>query len=137
MITAIDTSVLLLIQKRQAGWMDWKQTLKHASREGPLVVCPVVFAEYSPGYECWSAAMSDLDLLQISYEPIAPDTAWLAGQVFLQYRKEGGPRKTLIPDFLIAAHASVQADRLAALDRGYLRRFFPKLLLLIPTPGRS
>jgi len=130
MITAIDTSVLLLIQKRQAGWAEWKRALNNASREGPLVVCPVVFAEFSPGYASWGDALSDLGLLQISYEPFSPDAAWLAGHVFLQYRKEGGPRLTLIPDFLIAAHASVQADRLASLDRGYLCRYFPTLRLL-------
>jgi len=135
MITAIDTSVLLLLQKRQAGWAEWKQTLHQASREGPLVVCPVVFAEFSAGYASWSEALNDLALLQISYEPIAPDAAWLAGQIFLQYRKEGGPRLSLIPDFLIAAHASLQANRLAALDRGYLRRYFSELDLLIPAHG--
>jgi hypothetical protein len=48
----------------------------------------------------------------------------------LRYRRNGGPRLNLIPDFLIAAHASVQADRLAALDRGYIRTYFPSLALL-------
>jgi len=34
----------------------------------------------------------------------------------------------LIPDFLIAAHAQVDCDRLAAADRGYLRRYLPKVI---------
>ena len=38
----------------------------------------------------------------------------------------------MIPDFLIAAHAQVQANQLAASDRGYLRRYFPDLALLQP-----
>lgn len=130
MITAIDTSILLLIQKRQDGWTDWKSALEDASRDGVLVLCPVVFAEYSPGYVSWEDAYEDISRLRIHYDPITPDAAWLAGRLFLQYRKEGGPRRTMIPDFMIAAHASVQADRLAALDRGYVRRYFPSLPLL-------
>ncbi len=132
MITAVDTSVLLLIHKRQTGWDAWKEVLNRAVREGPLVICPVVFSEISPGYASWEVAFQDLERLRIIYEPISPDAAWLAGQVFLAYRKKGGPRQSLIPDFLIAAHASVQANRLAAIDRGYLRKYFPDLKILSP-----
>jgi hypothetical protein len=56
----------------------------------------------------------------------------LAGEIFKAYRRAGGPREHLIPDFLIGAHAQVQASQLAASDRGFLRRYFPKLKVIAP-----
>jgi predicted nucleic acid-binding protein len=132
MRTALDSSVLILLYRKQAGWERWRDRLHAASLEGPLIVSPVAFAEYSVAYPTLESARADLERLHIFYDPIAPESAYLAGQIFLRYRREGGPRQHLIPDFLIAAHATLQADRLAASDRGYLRRYFPDLALLAP-----
>ena len=73
-----------------------------------------------------------LDALGIGIVPSGMKAWFLAGQLFRQYRANGGPREHLIPDFLIGAHAQVQAQRLAARDRGYLRRYFPNLVLVQP-----
>ncbi len=133
MRTAVDSSVLLCILRRQAGWEQWRDTLNRAAEEGVLVLCPVVFAECSMGFANVHEARAQLDSLCIVYDAFTTECAYLAGQMFLRYRREGGPRQHLIPDFLIAAHASVQADRLAAIDRGYLRAYFPALVLLTPS----
>jgi len=133
MRTAVDSSVLLCILRRQAGWEQWRGTLSRAAEEGFLVVCPVVFAECSVGFSHVEEALARFDSLCIVYDSFSPKCAFHAGQVFLRYRREGGPRQHLIPDFLIAAHASVQADRLAAIDRGYLRAYFPALKILAPS----
>ncbi len=97
-----------------------------------MIISPVAFAEFSIAYPSVESALADLDRLHIFYDPITPAAAYRAGQIFLRYRRDGGPRQHLIPDFLIAAHASVQADRLAAIDRGYLRTYFPDLPTLSP-----
>lgn len=130
MRTALDSSVLIQLYRRQAGWEAWRNRLAAAASEGELILSPVAFAEFSIAYPSVESARADLERLHIRYAPIEPAAAYLAGQVFLRYRKKGGPRQHLIPDFLIAAHACVQADRLAALDRGYYRAYFPALTLL-------
>jgi len=128
--TAVDTSVLLAIRGRENGYEEWQEALQAAAEHGQLCVCPVVFAELSPGAPSTERLLRQLELLAIGYEFISPEAAYLAGCIHWKYRREGGPREHLIPDFLVAAHAQVQCDRLAAIDRGYLRRYFPRLRLL-------
>jgi len=130
MRTALDSSVLIQLYRKQPGWEVWRQLLAKAAKEGELIISPVAFAEYSTAYPTVASVQADLDRLQVIYEPIKPEAAYLAGQMFLTYRRKGGPRQHLIPDFLIAAHASIQADRLAAIDRGYLRTYFPELEIM-------
>ena len=132
MKTAIDTSVLLAIREKEPGHEQWEKLLRDAAGAGHLCVCPVVFAELSPSTTSAARLLTHLEPLAISYDNFSPASAHLAGSIHWQYRREGGPREHLVPDFLIAAHAQIQCDRLAAIDRGFLRRYFPRLKILRP-----
>jgi hypothetical protein len=132
MRTAIDSSVLWSIFKGEADANDWVDLLIAARRESHLIVCDVVLAEMAPLFRNLGELRGRLDSLGTEYDAIEPESAFLAGEIFKKYRRHGGPREHLIPDFLIGAHAINQADRLAAHDRGYLKRYFPKLRVLIP-----
>jgi predicted nucleic acid-binding protein len=131
-ITAVDTSVLIAIAKGEATARAWTELLGRAGSEGDLVLCEVVAAEF------FALVLDDRKFAQvlaglgIVFRPISLDAARLAGRLFSAYRRHGGPREHLVPDFLIGAHARLQADRLAAIDRGYLRRYFPRLRILSP-----
>jgi hypothetical protein len=132
MKTAVDTSVLLAIFRAERDGRAWLDLLKRCRAEGGLVVCDVVVAELAAGIGSRPALEQALGELGLNFEPLSMEAAHAAGRAFAAYRREGGPREHLIPDFLIGAHAQVQAERLAARDRGYLRRYFEGLALLIP-----
>ncbi len=132
MKTAVDTSVLIAVLKGERGAADWVDVLASCRGEGDLVMCDVVAAELAAllGDEArFRRVVRDLGIF---FSPISLDAAQRAGKIFRAYRDRGGPREHLVPDFLIGAHAMAQADRIAAIDRGYLRRYFPRLKILRP-----
>jgi hypothetical protein len=132
LITAVDTSVLIAITKAEPGAHEWTELLARAQADGDLVACDVVAAELSALLTDRTRFERTFVGLGISFSPTSLESAQLAGRIFRQYRRLGGPREHLVPDFLIGAHAQGQADRIAAIDRGYLRRYFPRLEVLAP-----
>jgi len=130
MITAVDTSVLIAIAKGEADAEQWTDVLATARSAGDLVICDVVAAEFFALLLDDEKFRQSLSGLGIVFSPTSLDAARLAGRIFRAYRRKGGPREHLVPDFLIGAHAQRQADQIAAIDRGYLRRYFPRLWIL-------
>ena len=60
------------------------------------------------------------------------DALFLAGKVFLQYRKSGGARTGVLPVFFIGAHAAVSGLPLLTRDVGRYRHYFPDMALIAP-----
>ena len=129
---AVDTSVLLAIFKGEPKGELWLECLQSASEAASLLVSSVVLAEVRSFFPSDGACRSALDALNLRHSALSEDAGYLAGKIFREYRSEGGPRTTILPDFLVAAHAATQADSLATDDRGYLREYFPNIRILSP-----
>ena len=129
---AVDSSALYAIIKGEPAAESWFDYIADLGRHERLTICEITFAELAPFFDDSAALSGRLQSLGIEFDPIQPDTVFLAGQIFGEYRKSGGPRVSLVPDFLIGAHALHQAGGLLANDRGYLRQYFRGLKLLQP-----
>ena len=58
--------------------------------------------------------------------------AFLAGRAFVRYRKLGGERTSILPDFYIGAHAAVAGYTLLTRDPRRYRYYFPRLRVVSP-----
>ena len=132
-MTLVDTNVLLDLVTDDPHFSTWSLAqLEAGSLRGPLIINDVVYAELSVRYaakERLDAFISEADL---RHQPIPKDSLFLAGKVFQQYRKAGGTRTGVLPDFFIGAHAAVLEIPLLTRDAGRYRTYFPTVELIIP-----
>jgi predicted nucleic acid-binding protein len=57
---------------------------------------------------------------------------FLAGRVFLRYRRQKGTKSGVLPDFFVGAHAAVSGLPLLTRDLRRYRTYFPSLKLIAP-----
>ncbi|MDQ3476196.1 MAG: type II toxin-antitoxin system VapC family toxin [Actinomycetota bacterium] len=129
----VDSNVLLDVATADPVWGDWsRSTLEKTADQSVLVINPLIFAEVSVGFD----AIEDLDAALPAQlyrrEALPYEAAFLAGKVFLQYRRGGGTKRSPLPDFYIGAHAAIGGYRLLTRDASRYRTYFPTLELVAP-----
>jgi hypothetical protein len=133
MITAVDTNVLLDILIPNPVLHEASLTaLSAASNRGSLVVCDIVYAELLSQFSTRTECDNFLSNGEIQVERLTPDASFLAGRSWRAYRSRGGSRTRILPDFLIGAHATLQASRLLTRDRGFYSGAYPDLEVVAP-----
>lgn len=131
--TLVDSNVLLDILTEDVTWLDWStDALAHAAEDGPLYINPIIYSEVSIRFATIEALEDALPSRDYRREPIPWEAAFLAGKVFLDYRRNKGTRSTTLPDFFIGAHAAVTDLELLTRDVGRYRTYFPTVSLIAP-----
>lgn len=98
---------------------------------GPLIVNAVVLAEITPRFsrfEDLEAAVAST----LTVEEIPTAAAFLAGHAHANYRRAGGDRSQILPDFLIGAHAATTGRRLITRDSRRVATYLPGAQLIAP-----
>ena len=133
-MTAVDTNILIDLLIEDARFQPQSEkALQEISREGALVICEAVYAEIAGWFPEKSQLESFLQEAGITLMPSSHEILWKAGQMWRKNRKghtdEPVFRRRLLADYLIGAHALLQADQLLTRDKGFYRAAFSGLRL--------
>jgi len=130
--TVVDSGVLLDVFTQDKKWGEWSEAnLLAAALRGALVVDAVVLAEIAPRFSRIEALEQALPSM-VMIEPIPITASFLAGHAHANYRRAGGARQAILPDFLIGAHAAVTGRPLLTRDPQRVAAYIPGTKLIAP-----
>ena len=129
----VDSNVILDVFLNDPVWADWSESiLEEYDQRGFLYINGIVYSEISIGFK----RIEDLEaaVLEAGFQviEIPREALFLAGKAYLKYRKKGGTRTSLLPDFFIGAQAAVMKLDLITRDVSRYRTYFPTVRLISP-----
>lgn len=129
----VDSNVLLDLLEEDPSWYEWSaRNLQQAADRTVLIINPVIYAEISIGFQRIEELEAAVPPEVFERRPLPWEAAFLAGKCFLRYRRQGGTRRSPLPDFFIGAHAAVEGLTLLTRDATRYRTYFPSLPLIAP-----
>lgn len=129
----VDANIILDMWDHDPLWEAWSrsQFLRLSFLE-EIAINPIILAELAPRFENRTNLDRALESLQVIHLAIPRDAAFWAGKAFLEYRRRGGTKTNVLPDFFIGAHAAVMNATLLTRDIARYRTYFPSVRLITP-----
>jgi predicted nucleic acid-binding protein len=132
-VILVDTNVLIDVLENDVKWAAWSQgKLDAVSATDTLVINAVIYSELSIAFERIEELEAVITEVSLAVEPIPREALFLAGKVFLNYRRSRGVKQSVLPDFYIGAHAAVMQWPILTRDIGRFRTYFPTVSLITP-----
>lgn len=129
----VDTNVLVDVLQNDPQWADWSiAQLRAQAKLHALVINPVIYAELSLSFSTFEALDRVVATMELALHEVPRPALFLAGKAYLQYRRRGGAKARVLPDFFIGAHAAVEGWPLLTRDASRFRTYFPRLEVIAP-----
>jgi hypothetical protein len=132
-VTLVDTNILLDVLSDDPNWRAWSvNRLEEQSGQGPLFINEVVYAELSSRFSTEDLLDRKVSKLNVTLQRMPKHALFLAGHAYERYRRNGGTRSGVLPDFFIGAHAQVARWPLLTRDVRRYWTYFPDVELITP-----
>jgi predicted nucleic acid-binding protein len=129
----VDSNVLFDVFDKDPAWLNWSLAqLRHCAVRDELAINTIVYAEISPRFVTPAELDRLLADMEVKVLGIPRAAAFLAGKAFAYYRRRGGARANVLPDFFIGAHAVVLGCPVLTRDTRRYATYFPRLALIAP-----
>jgi predicted nucleic acid-binding protein len=129
----VDTNVLVDVLQNDPQWAEWSiGQLRAQAQLHELAINPVVYAELSLSFSTFEALDRVVETMELAMHEVPRPALFLAGKAYLQYRRRGGGKAQVLPDFFIGAHAAVEGWPLLTRDASRFRTYFPGLQVVAP-----
>jgi predicted nucleic acid-binding protein len=129
----VDSNVILDVASEDQHWYTWSSRMLAELGERHIVLInPIIYAAVSAGYTRVEDVDAAIATAGFERRNLPWEAAFLAGQCFVRYRRQGGARRSPLPDFYIGAHAAVRGMMLLTRDAKRYRSYFPQLRLIAP-----
>jgi hypothetical protein len=129
----VDSNIVLDLWDRDPVWSSWSaQQLRLLSPLNDLVINAVIYAEISARFSSQANLDTAIGELGLSMLEIPRKAAFLAGKAFQDYRRQGGKKNHVLPDFFIGAHAAALRCRILTRDTRPYATYFPTVPLIAP-----
>jgi hypothetical protein len=116
----------------QSGWVHLLIAIEQALMGGAVVINDVIYAELSIGFDTVDEVDAVLETIGVRLAPISRRALVVAGKAFKRYRRAGGTRTGVLPDFFIGAHAEVDDLTVLTRDPKRYRAYFATVALIVP-----
>lgn len=129
----VDTNVLVDVLQNDPQWANWSiGQLRAQASIHQLTINPIIYAEISLSFSTLEGLDSAVSTLALELREIPRPALFLAAKAFVQYRRRGGSKLQVLPDFFIGAHAAVEGWPLLTRDAIRFRTYFPTLEVIAP-----
>jgi hypothetical protein len=129
----VDSNVILDIFLADPIWANWSEmTLNQYEHTHKLLINQIIYTEVSIGFQRIEEIEEAIARAGFHMQEIPKESLFLAGKVFLQYRRNKGAKLSPLPDFFIGAHAAVLGVDLITRDIARYRTYFPTVNLITP-----